>query len=95
MTTDAMPSVRQQLLLAGVSPALIQAYRDEELTLDHLIAFAVREDQEAQERVFGQVQTLPVQGRLVCLSFGTPLFGMPPSDREPGAGTRARKARER
>ena len=49
-------TVRQRLRLASVSPALIQAYRDEELTLDHLTAFAVTEDQEAQERVFGQLQ---------------------------------------
>ena len=50
-------TVRQRLRLASVSPALIQAYRDEELTLDHLTAFAVTENQEAQERVFGQLQT--------------------------------------
>ena len=49
-------TVRQRLRLASISPALIQAYRDEELTLDHLTAFAVTEDQEAQERVFGQLQ---------------------------------------
>ena len=50
-------TVRQRLRLASVSPALIQAYRDEELTLDHLTAFAVSEDPEAQERVFGQLAT--------------------------------------
>ena len=50
-------TVRQRLRLASVSPALIQAYRDEELTLDHLTALAVSEDTEAQERVFGQLQT--------------------------------------
>ena len=49
-------TVRQRLRLAVVSPALIQAYRDEVLTLDHLTAFAVTEDSEAQERVFGQLQ---------------------------------------
>jgi len=49
-------TVRQRLRLAVVSPALIQAYRDEVLTLDHLTAFAVTEDQEAQERVYGQLQ---------------------------------------
>lgn len=49
-------TVRQRLRLASVSPALIQAYRDEELTLDHLTAFAVTEDSEAQEGVFGQLQ---------------------------------------
>ena len=49
-------TVRQRLRLAVVFPALIQAYRDEALTLDHLTAFAVTEDQDAQERVFGQLQ---------------------------------------
>ncbi len=49
-------TVRQRLRLACVSPALIQAYRDEALTLDHLTAFAVSEDRTAQERVFGQLQ---------------------------------------
>jgi ParB family chromosome partitioning protein len=49
-------TVRQRLRLAIVSPVLIQAYRDEVLTLDHLTAFAVTEDQTAQEQVFGQLQ---------------------------------------
>ena len=49
-------TVRQRLRLAIVSPVLIQAYRDEVLTLNHLTAFAVTEDQMAQERVFGQLQ---------------------------------------
>ena len=49
-------TVRQRLRLAVISPALIQAYRDEALTLDHLTAFAVTEDQAAQEQVFGQLQ---------------------------------------
>ena len=49
-------TVRQRLRLAVVSPALVQAYRDEALTLDHLTAFVVTEDQAAQERVFGQLQ---------------------------------------
>jgi len=49
-------TVRQRLRLAVVSPALVQAYRDGALTLDHMAAFAVTEDQAAQERVFGQLQ---------------------------------------
>ena len=49
-------TVRQRLRLAGISPALIQAYRDAVLTLDHLTAFAVTEDRAAQERVFEQLQ---------------------------------------
>ena len=49
-------TVRQRLRLAVVSPALVQAYRNEALTLDHLAAFAVTEDRAAQERVFGQLQ---------------------------------------
>ncbi len=49
-------TVRQRLRLACVSPALVQAYRDEVLTLDHLTAFAVTQDRAAQEQVFGQLQ---------------------------------------
>jgi len=49
-------TVRQRLRLAVVSPALVQAYRDGALTLDHLTAFAVTEDHAAQERVHGQLQ---------------------------------------
>ena len=49
-------TVRQRLRLAILSPVLVRAYRDAVLTLDHLTAFAVTEDQEAQERVFGQLQ---------------------------------------
>jgi len=49
-------TVRQRLRLAAVSPVLLQAYRDSGLTLDHLTAFAVTEDQAAQERVHGQLQ---------------------------------------
>ena len=49
-------TVRQRLRLAVVASALIQAYRDEVLTLDHLTAFAVTEDYAAQEQVFGQLQ---------------------------------------
>lgn len=48
-------TVRQRLRLAAVSPTLVQAYRDEALTLDHLMAFAVAEDRAAQERVFAQL----------------------------------------
>ena len=49
-------TVRQRLRLAVVSPALVQAYRDGLLTLDHMAAFAVTDDQAAQERVHGQLQ---------------------------------------
>jgi ParB family chromosome partitioning protein len=44
--------VRQRLRLAAVSPTLIQAYRDEQLTLEQLMAFAVSDDHERQEQVF-------------------------------------------
>lgn len=47
--------VRQRLKLASVSPKLIDLYRAEEMTLDHLMAFTVSEDHEAQEAAwFGQ-----------------------------------------
>lgn len=48
-------TVRLRLRLAVVSPTLRQAYRDEVLTLDHLMAFAVTEDQAAHEAVLAQL----------------------------------------
>ena len=45
-------TVRQRLRLAAVSPAIVAAYREGALTLDHVTAFAVTDDREAQERVF-------------------------------------------
>ncbi len=44
--------VRQRLRLGSVSPALMQLYRDEELTLDQLMAFAIVDDHERQEQVY-------------------------------------------
>ncbi len=44
--------VRQRLRLGAVSPKLVQVYRDGDLTLDHLMAFAITEDHARQEQVF-------------------------------------------
>lgn len=44
--------VRQRLRLAAVSPRLMQLYRDEELTLDQLMAFALVDDHTRQEQVY-------------------------------------------
>jgi ParB family chromosome partitioning protein len=44
--------VRQRLRLAAVSPKLMQAYRDGELALDQLMAFAITEDHARQEAVY-------------------------------------------
>ena len=47
--------VRQRLKLAAVSPCLIDLYRNEEMSLDQLMAFTVTDDHEAQESAwFGQ-----------------------------------------
>ena len=43
--------VRQRLRLAVVNPVLVQCYRDGELTLDQLMAFAVTQDRARQEQV--------------------------------------------
>lgn len=45
-------TVRQRLRLAAVSPRLMQLYREEELTLDQLMAFAITDDHERQEQVY-------------------------------------------
>ena len=44
--------VQKRLKLANVSPSLIAAYRDGAMTLQHIMAFAVTADHEAQERVW-------------------------------------------
>jgi ParB family chromosome partitioning protein len=43
--------VLQRLKLARVSPAVIKAYREERLTLQQVMAFAVSDDHEAQDEV--------------------------------------------
>jgi ParB family chromosome partitioning protein len=43
--------VRQRMRLGAVSPKLIALYRDEQLTLDQLMAFAVSDDHARQEQV--------------------------------------------
>jgi ParB family chromosome partitioning protein len=53
--------VRQRLRLGAVSPKLMAVYREDGLTLDQLMAFAVSEDHERQEQVFDQLHP---QGRL-------------------------------
>lgn len=43
--------VAQRLKLARVSPRVLKAYRGEKLTLEQVMAFAVTDDHDAQERV--------------------------------------------
>ncbi len=47
--------VRQRLRLGAVSPKLMAVYREDGLTLDQLMAFAVSEDHERQEQVLDQL----------------------------------------
>lgn len=44
--------VKQRLKLASVSPQLIAAYRQDEMNLDQLTAFAITEDHAKQEKVW-------------------------------------------
>lgn len=44
--------VKQRLRLGAISPKLMQVYREDGLTLDQLIAFAITEDHSRQEQVF-------------------------------------------
>jgi ParB family transcriptional regulator, chromosome partitioning protein len=44
--------VRQRLRLGAVSPKLMQVYRNGELTLEQLMAFAIAEDHVRQETVY-------------------------------------------
>jgi ParB-like chromosome segregation protein Spo0J len=47
--------VQKRLKLAKVSPKLIAAYREGEMTLQHVMAFTVTDDHEAQERVWHEL----------------------------------------
>jgi len=44
--------VKQRMRLGAVSPKLMQVYRDGDLTLDQLMAFAITEDHARQEQVY-------------------------------------------
>ncbi len=44
--------VKQRMRLGAVSPKLLQVYRDGDLTLDQLMAFAITEDHARQEHVY-------------------------------------------
>ncbi|MBP7703773.1 MAG: ParB N-terminal domain-containing protein [Caulobacter sp.] len=46
--------VRQRLRLGAVSPKLMAIYREDGLTLDQLMAFAVSEDHDRQDQVYEQ-----------------------------------------
>jgi ParB family transcriptional regulator, chromosome partitioning protein len=48
-------AVNQRLKLARVSPVVIKAYRDEKLSLAHVMAFAVSDDHAAQENVWNEL----------------------------------------
>ena len=48
--------VKQRLRLAKASPVLLQAYEDDEITLDQLMAFCLTDDHERQEQVFTAIQ---------------------------------------
>lgn len=46
--------IRQRMKLAAVSPNLIEAFRQDKMTLDLLMAFTVSNDHAAQERAFAE-----------------------------------------
>jgi ParB family transcriptional regulator, chromosome partitioning protein len=49
--------VKQRLKLARVSPVIFEAYRNEDLNLEQVQAFAISDDHEAQEKVFSELST--------------------------------------
>ena len=49
------PTVRQRLKLGKVSPALLDRYREGEMTLDVLTSFTLSDDPEEQERVWAEL----------------------------------------
>lgn len=53
-------TVQRRLKLANVAPDFIQLYRDEALTLEHLMAFALTDDHQKQQQVW---KGLPLHNR--------------------------------
>ena len=49
-------AVKQRLKLAAIAPSLLDAYAEEELTLDQLMAFTVNPDHERQEQVWESIK---------------------------------------
>ena len=49
--------VKQRLRLANASPLLLQAYEDEEVTLEQLMAFCLVDDHKRQDEVFAIIKT--------------------------------------
>jgi ParB family chromosome partitioning protein len=52
----AVAVVKQRLRLASVSPALLDVYAEDGMTLDQLMAFSVSSDHERQEQVWEAIQ---------------------------------------
>jgi ParB family transcriptional regulator, chromosome partitioning protein len=48
--------VQRRLKLANVSPEFIQLYRDDEITLEHLMAFAVTDDHARQQQAWASLK---------------------------------------
>ena len=62
--------VKQRLKLANVSPALVALFREDTVTLEQMMALAVTDDHEAQERVWDAVAiVLAVAFVLVAAKF--------------------------
>src|SRR5208337_3113153 len=49
--------VKQRLRLAKASPLLLQAYEDDEISLDQLMAFCLVDDHKRQDEVFAVINT--------------------------------------
>ena len=57
--------VQQRLKLARVSPAILKAYRKEELNLEQVMAFAISDDHEAQENVLNNLRDYDTNPRTI------------------------------
>ena len=67
--------VRQRLRLGTVSPVIMAAYREGKLNLDHVMAFTVTEDHDAQERTYADLpewQRTPQTIRRALTQAGIP-----------------------
>src|ERR1700757_168398 len=87
--------VTRRLKLASVAPAILEAFRNDKLELQHVMAFTVSSDHAAQTKVFEQIAGLnytPARNRIVQmltaeqLSTDAPIFKFVGEDAYVAAG---------
>jgi ParB family chromosome partitioning protein len=69
--------VKQRLKLGAVSPALLNLYREGEMTLDQLTAFTITDDHARQEQVWNDLGYDPKRQHRRCIGCDKNLLPFP------------------